>query len=240
MIAAAGFVSALAALALSAACAAAPAGYDAAATTGDARFGAQLGAGAQWQSQLTPADAPGSPALAFGGGVRLGCAGVDLNGFLHSFDPAELLAEIRNSLLGGAQAAAANYLITLAYANPTISSVLDMMDKKYAARFAAFAQACDAQAARARGRSAAHGRSRSRATNALTRRARAARRPPRRIDAVRSCARSIRPRSRRRRQRRTSCAFTPTSMSRARSKRCWRCCPTNASPTAPTRSARRS
>lgn len=125
-------------------------GFDAAASSDDARFGAQLGAGTQWQSQ-TLAPGPATPALSFGGGARLGCSGIDFNGFLHRFDPAELLAEIRNALLSGAQAAASNYLITLAYANPTLSSVLDMMDKKYTARFGAFAQACDAQAARARG-----------------------------------------------------------------------------------------
>jgi len=126
------------------------AGYDSSASSADARFGAQIGAGAQWQSQTAPGTA-GGPTLSFGGGARLGCSGIDFNGFLHRFDPAELLAEIRNSLLSGAQAAASSYLITLAYANPTLSSVLDMMDKKYTARFGAFAQACDAQAARARG-----------------------------------------------------------------------------------------
>ena len=90
--------------------------------------------------------------IGFGGDVRLGCSGVDFNGFLRSFDPAEVLAQMRSALLNGAQAAASNYLITLAYASPTIASVLDMLDKKYTARFSAFAQTCDAQAARARGR----------------------------------------------------------------------------------------
>lgn len=124
--------------------------YSAGISSSDARFGSQLGAGSQWESQLgSTGRANGT--LGFGGGVRLGCSGVDFNGFLHAFDPAELLAEIRNSLLSGAQAAASNYLIMLAYADPTVSSVLDMMDKKYAARFSAFSQACDAQSARARG-----------------------------------------------------------------------------------------
>jgi hypothetical protein len=129
------------------------AGYDASASGTDIRFGAALGAGSQWQSSITPPGA-GSGNFSFGGGLRLGCSGVDFNGFLRAFDPAEILGEIRNSLLTGAQAAASNYLITLAYANPTISSVLDMMDKKYSARFSAFAQACDAQGARARGEEA--------------------------------------------------------------------------------------
>ena len=125
-------------------------GYEMGTTSTDARFGAQLGAGSQWESQLGSTGG-GASGVSFGGGVRLGCSGLDFNGFLHSFDPAEILGEIRNSLLNGAQAAASNYLITLAYADPTISSVLDMMDKKYAARFSAFAQTCDAQSARARG-----------------------------------------------------------------------------------------
>lgn len=124
--------------------------YGNSATSNDARFGAQLGAGSQWDSGSS-AGKPSSGQVAFGGGMRLGCNGVDLNGFLRSFDPKEIIAEIRTSLLNGAQAAASNYLITLAYANPTISSVLDMMDKRYSARFSAFAQACDAQSARARG-----------------------------------------------------------------------------------------
>jgi hypothetical protein len=117
-------------------------GYGDDASIGDTRFGARIGAGSGWEPKLAPA--PGA-ALSFGGGRRLGCAGVDFNGFLRSFDPAELLAEMRDSLLHGAQAAAGNYLLTLAYASPTISSVLDMMDKKYSARYSAFALGCNAQ-----------------------------------------------------------------------------------------------
>jgi len=124
--------------------------YQAASSSSDARFGAQLGAGSKWQS-TTAANSRAAGTIGFGGGVRIGCSGLDFNGFLRSFDPAEILSEIRTALLNGTQAAASNYLITLAYASPTISSVLDMMDKKYTARFAAFAQTCDAQAARARG-----------------------------------------------------------------------------------------
>jgi hypothetical protein len=127
--------------------------YSTDASTADARFGARLGAGSQWQSSIAgPRDRPGG--VSFGGTVRLSCSGVDFNGFLRSFDPRELLSEMRSSLLTGAQAAASNYLIALAYANPTISSVLDMADRKYSARFSAFSQGCDAQAARARGQNA--------------------------------------------------------------------------------------
>lgn len=123
-------------------------GYGSNATGADIRFGSELGSGSQWASEI---NSPGAGSIGFGGGVHLGCAGLDFNGFLRSFDPTEILNEIRNSLITGAQAAASNYLIALAYSDPTIASVLDMMDKKYSARFSAFAQSCDAQSARARG-----------------------------------------------------------------------------------------
>ena len=126
-----------------------PAIYSSGDSSADVRFGSQIGAGSQWESSLSgpsPGDNP-----SFGGGARLGCAGVDFNGFLHTFDPSELVGELRNSLLSGAQAAASDFLIALAYATPTVSSVLDMLDKRYSARFNAFSQACNAQADRARG-----------------------------------------------------------------------------------------
>ena len=114
----------------------------------DSRLGAILGTGAE--PAYTP-PATVSAGVSFGGAAQLGCSGVDFNGFLQTFAPTELLTELRQMLLSGAQAAAANYLITLSYASPTIASVLDMLDKKYAARFFAFTQACNAQADRARG-----------------------------------------------------------------------------------------
>ena len=125
--------------------------YGASATSYDARFGSNLGAGSAWQAS-TPVPAPALGA-SFGGGARLSCSGVDFNGFLQSFKPAELINEIRNTVLSGAQAAVSSYLLTLAYANPTIASVLDMADKRFTARFGAFAQTCNAQAARAQGES---------------------------------------------------------------------------------------
>lgn len=126
-----------------------PAPYQVGTAVSDERFGAQVGAGSRWQPTLSrPSQAPA--VVGFGGGVRLGCSGVDFNGFVRAFDPGEVIAQMRSALLNGAQAAASNYLITLAYASPTVASVLDMMDKKYTARFSAFAQTCDAQAARAR------------------------------------------------------------------------------------------
>lgn len=116
----------------------------------DSRLGAILGTGAE-PSYTPPASL--TTGATFGGEVQVGCSGVDLNGFLQTFAPTELLTELRQMLLSGAQAAVANYLITLAYSSPSIASVLDMLDKQYAARFFAFTQACNAQANRARGES---------------------------------------------------------------------------------------
>ncbi len=124
--------------------------YGDGASSDDARLGAQIGAGAAWHPAMAPLGGAGS-GIGFGGNARLSCNGIDFNAFLRSFDPNELLNEMRNSIVSGAQAAVSNYLIALAYSSPTLVSVLDMMDKRYSARFAAFAQACDAQAARARG-----------------------------------------------------------------------------------------
>ncbi len=116
----------------------------------DSRLGAILGTGAE-PAYTPPASV--SAGVSFGGAAQLGCSGIDFNSFLQTFAPTELLTELRQMLLSGAQAAVANYLITLSYASPTIASVLDMLDKKYAARFFAFTQACNAQADRARGES---------------------------------------------------------------------------------------
>lgn len=119
-------------------------------TTSDARYGATVGAGVQWSRAFTPAG-DASANAGFGGNVTLSCSGIDFQGFLQRFNPSELLNQMKNTLMSGAQAAVSSYLITLAYANPTIASVLDMMDKKFTARFDAFAQACNAQEARKRG-----------------------------------------------------------------------------------------
>jgi hypothetical protein len=123
--------------------------YPPGSSVSDTAFGAQIGAGSHWAP--SPGTFAKSGAMAFTGTARLGCSGVDFNAFLRSFDPHELLSEIRNTLLSGAQAAASNFLVALAYSDPTIVSVLDMMDKKYSSRFSAFSQACHAQAARSHG-----------------------------------------------------------------------------------------
>jgi len=113
-----------------------------------ARFGANIGAGIGHRG---PIDA--SAAVEFGGKATLSCSGIDYKAFLNGFKPQELLSDLTGSLRNGAQAAATNYVIALAYSNPTIASVLDMMDQRYSARFQAFAEQCNAAQARVRGES---------------------------------------------------------------------------------------
>jgi len=113
-----------------------------------ARFGANIGAGI---SHRGPMEA--NAAVEFGGKATLSCSGIDFKAFLNGFKPQELLSDLTGTLRNGAQAAATNYVIALAYSNPTIASVLDMMDQRYSARFSAFAEQCNAAQARARGES---------------------------------------------------------------------------------------
>lgn len=115
-----------------------------------ARFGATVGAGASWRS---PYARPADGSLDFGGKAALSCSGIDFNAFLSTFNSGELLTELRQTIVGSARAVVSNYLIALAYSNPTIASVLDMVDQRYSARFNAFAQQCNASMARRRGES---------------------------------------------------------------------------------------
>jgi len=105
-----------------------------------------FGAGAQ-PSASTIAPAAG----AFRGTSGASCAGVDLDAFLRRFDPRELLAQLQQSVLAGAQAQVSNYLLALAYSAPTLASVLDMSDRQLHARFASFSQTCAGQQAHAAG-----------------------------------------------------------------------------------------
>lgn len=116
----------------------------------DASYGSRIGAGAHWSPAYVPS-ARASAEIGFGGNVALSCSGIDFEAFLRQFKPKELLNQMKDTLISGAQAAVASYLITLAYSNPTLASVLDMMDKKYTTRFDAFAQACNAKQARLQG-----------------------------------------------------------------------------------------
>lgn len=110
-----------------------------------ARFGGTIGAGSNYRY------ASAAPSVDFGGRAALSCSGIDFNTFLKTFKPGELINELTGSIRSGAQAAATNYVIALAYANPTIAAVLDMMDQRFSARFNAFAEQCNAAMARARG-----------------------------------------------------------------------------------------
>jgi AraC-like DNA-binding protein len=117
----------------------------------DARFASQIGTPAA----ASGADRTSAPLPPWSGDFRgtsgQTCAGLDLNTFLHHFDPHELLAELRQSLLSGAQLQITNYLVALAYSAPTLASVLDMADRQLATRFNAFAQTCNSQQTRAVG-----------------------------------------------------------------------------------------
>jgi hypothetical protein len=116
----------------------------------DTRFASQIGSLATPSSSLDLAARSHLP-VEFRGTNTQSCASVDFNTFLHRFDPNELLAELRQSLLSGAQSAVSNFLVMLAYSAPTLTSVLDMSDRQLGARFNAFAQTCASQQLRAAG-----------------------------------------------------------------------------------------
>ncbi len=120
---------------------------------GDARFATQLGASGAPAAAGAMGAASGA-APDFNGLSAVSCSSVDLNAFLQSFDPHELLNELRLSLISGAQSALSNYLLALAYSAPTLASVLDIADKTLNARFGAFARVCATEQAHSRAASA--------------------------------------------------------------------------------------
>ncbi len=111
------------------------------------RFGTSLGVAPGWTSAV---QAPG-PQFGFSGRATLGCSGLDYTGYLRTYNVEDLLHQMRSQLLSGAQAAAADYLIMLAYSNPTLASVLDTLNQNYSARFGSFQTACNALQARQQG-----------------------------------------------------------------------------------------
>jgi hypothetical protein len=113
----------------------------------DARFGAEVGAATAWQPSYVPLTGA-SASFGFNGHATLSCDHIDFKGFLSQFNPGELIHDMKDVVMHGAQAAAFDYLIALAYSTPTVASVLDMMDKRLADRFHAFAQTCSVQQAR--------------------------------------------------------------------------------------------
>jgi hypothetical protein len=114
----------------------------------DARFATDIGALSNSMVTNGPTSSSHLPAQ-FNGRPALSCINFDLNTFLRHFDPHEMLSELRQSLLSGAQSAISNYLIALAYSAPTLASVLDMSDRQLGARFTSFAQTCSTQQVRA-------------------------------------------------------------------------------------------
>jgi hypothetical protein len=119
------------------------------ATAGGTAFGSRIGAGTEWRPAYAQPRAAGD--IDFGGKATLSCSGIDFQAFLAQFKSAELVNQLKDTILSGAQSTATMYLLTLAYSNPTIASVLDMMDTRLSARFSAFAQACDSMEAKRRG-----------------------------------------------------------------------------------------
>ncbi len=121
--------------------------YSDLASSDELRFGGTIGSGRQWAPHTPQASA----SVGFGGRTALTCSGLDYSGFVRSFDASAFLNDMKNQLLGGAQAAVATYLITLAYSNPTFASVMDLMNQSYHEKFSMFQTQCDAQEARRRG-----------------------------------------------------------------------------------------
>ncbi|MBV8209782.1 MAG: hypothetical protein JO133_06935 [Burkholderiaceae bacterium] len=120
----------------------------------DIRFASQIGSVPAWNGTDSGVggvhpSAIAPPPGAFRGTSGASCSGVDLDVFLHRFDPRELLAQLQQSVLAGAQAQVSNYLLALAYSAPTLASVLDMSDRQLHARFASFSQTCSGQQAHA-------------------------------------------------------------------------------------------
>jgi len=116
----------------------------------DVRFASEIGTPASSSGKSSGALAP-QPLVDFRGTSGRSCSSLDLNTFLRQFDPHELLAELRQSLLSGAQSAVSNYLVALAYSAPTLASVLEMSDRQLTTRFTTFAQICGNQQLRAVG-----------------------------------------------------------------------------------------
>ena len=110
----------------------------------DTRFASQIGAPAFSYHQPQSASQP-STSVDFRGTTGPSCASLDLDTFLNQFDPNELLAELRQTVLSGAQSAISNFILALAYSAPTLTSVLDMADRQVGSRFNAFAQTCASQ-----------------------------------------------------------------------------------------------
>lgn len=114
--------------------------YDVGDSTSELRFGANLGAGSGWN----PPDGATSvnTTVGFGGRSALSCSGLDYQTYIRSIDPGAMIKKYTNTFMSGAQAAVTNYLLSMAYANPTVASVIDTMNQDYSAQFGAFASQC--------------------------------------------------------------------------------------------------
>ena len=81
----------------------------------------------------------------FGGAVGIGCNGINFGSFMQGFNPQSLVNNIKNNLISGAQAYAENYLLTTIYSNPSLSSVLNMLNSNYEKQFNLFQNSCNAE-----------------------------------------------------------------------------------------------
>jgi hypothetical protein len=116
----------------------------------DIRFASQIGTAPLTDINPSITSTP-TRVTDFVGTTEQSCAALDLDTFLRQFNPRELLIELRQSLLSGAQSEISNYLLALAYSAPTLASVLDMTDRQLHARFSAFSRTCSNQQSRAVG-----------------------------------------------------------------------------------------
>jgi AraC-like DNA-binding protein len=125
-----------------------PAAADDSVSIDDIRFASSMGTPPLSSANPTEVSESQAP-VDFRGRSGQSCATLDLNAFLNQFNPRELIAELHESLLSGAQSLVSNYLLALAYSAPTLASVLDITDRQLHARFTAFAHNCANQQVRA-------------------------------------------------------------------------------------------
>lgn len=122
--------------------------YGAGDSMGDLRFGANIGAGSGYYNP----DGPSAGAnVGFGGHAGLSCSGLNYQAYIRSINPNEVVKKYIDVYTKGAQAAAFNYLLSLAYSNPTVASILDTMNNDYSQQFSAFAKQCSLDEAKRMG-----------------------------------------------------------------------------------------
>jgi hypothetical protein len=87
---------------------------------------------------------PRSPGAEWGGGVKIGCGGIDFKSFTDSFKPQALIRMIADNYITGFQKAAVDYLVGLNTANPQLAASINIQDKAMDARYKSFGALCRA------------------------------------------------------------------------------------------------